>query len=110
MTKHRGGQGVRLIPLEGAKTGLVAAVELVDGDGRRAAAHQRQRPGRAHGCPERQPAEQRRAGVIVMRLHDGDSVAGIAVFRAGLAEQRGIDQNDPSGSAADDTGGDGTPV
>ena len=28
--KHRGGQGVRLISLEGAKTGRVAAVELVD--------------------------------------------------------------------------------
>ena len=28
-------------------------------------------------------------GVIVMRLNEGDEVAGIAVFRAGLAEQRG---------------------
>ena len=28
-TKHRGGQGVHLIALEGAKTGSVAAVELV---------------------------------------------------------------------------------
>ena len=28
--KHRGGQGVRLISLEGAKSGRVAAVELVD--------------------------------------------------------------------------------
>ena len=46
-------------------------------------------------------------GVIVMRLNEGDSVAGIAVFRAGLAEQRGIDQNDPAGSAADDAGGEG---
>ncbi len=36
-------------------------------------------------------------GVIVMRLNEGDSVAGIAVFRAGLAEQRGIDHNDGPG-------------
>jgi len=33
-------------------------------------------------------------GVIVMRLNEGDSVAGIAVFRAGLAEQRQIGEND----------------
>ena len=39
--KHRGSQGVRLISLEGAKTGRVAAVELVDESGRGAAAHQR---------------------------------------------------------------------
>ena len=41
-------------------------------------------------------------GVIVMRLQRRRRVAGIAVFRAGLAEQRGIDQNEPAGSAADD--------
>ncbi len=29
-------------------------------------------------------------GVIVMRLNEGDTVAGIAVFRAGLAEQRAM--------------------
>ena len=28
-------------------------------------------------------------GVIVMRLNEGDKVAGIAVFREGLAQQRG---------------------
>ena len=33
-------------------------------------------------------------GVIVMRLNEGDEVAGIAVFRAGLAEQRWIGDND----------------
>ncbi len=80
------------------------------GDGRGAAAHQRQRPGRAHRCPERQPHSSGARGVIVMRLHEGDTVAGIAVFRAGLAEQRGIDQNDPAGSVADGPGGDGTPA
>jgi hypothetical protein len=35
--------------------------------------------------------------VIVMRLNEGDEVAGIAVFRAGLAEQREIGHNgDPA--------------
>jgi hypothetical protein len=29
-----------------------------------------------------------------MRLNEGDEVAGIAVFRAGLAEQRSLEQND----------------
>ena len=33
-------------------------------------------------------------GVIVMRLNEGDTVAGIAVFREGLAEQRSVDEND----------------
>jgi hypothetical protein len=32
-------------------------------------------------------------GVIVMRLNQGDKVAGIAVFRQGLAEQRVVDEN-----------------
>ena len=42
-------------------------------------------------------------GVIVMRLNEGDTVAGIAVFRAGLAEQRSMGDND-------DPAGDGTPA
>jgi hypothetical protein len=29
-----------------------------------------------------------------MRLNEGDTVAGIAVFRAGLAEQRSMGDND----------------
>jgi DNA gyrase/topoisomerase IV subunit A len=33
-------------------------------------------------------------GVIVMRLKDGDSVAGIAVFREGLAEGRDVSDNE----------------
>ena len=34
-------------------------------------------------------------GVIVMRLNEGDAVAGIAVFREGLAEQReAVEDND----------------
>ena len=38
-------------------------------------------------------------GVIVMRLNEGDSVAGIAVFREGLAEQRSVEDNDEPGAA-----------
>jgi hypothetical protein len=36
-------------------------------------------------------------GVIVMRLNAGDGVAGIAVFREGLAEGRWVEENDASG-------------
>jgi hypothetical protein len=32
-----------------------------------------------------------------MRLNEGDSVAGIAVFREGLAEQRAVGENDEDG-------------
>jgi hypothetical protein len=37
-------------------------------------------------------------------------VAGIAVFRAGLAEQRGDGQNEADGPGADGPGDDGTPA
>ena len=37
-------------------------------------------------------------GVIVMRLNEGDSVAGIAVFREGLAEQRSVGDNEEPGA------------
>jgi len=102
--KHRGGQGVTLIPIEGSKTGRVAAVELVDelaeelllisksGQVVRTDVNSVNR----YGSSAR--------GVIVMRLNDGDEVAGIAVFRA---EDRGDnpvtdtdsmpDNDDPSG-------------
>ena len=46
--KHRGGQGVRLIALEGRKTGLVAAVQQVTPAGRPADADLRRRPGHPH--------------------------------------------------------------
>ena len=40
-----------------------------------------------------------------MRLNEGDEVAGIAVFRAGLAEQRQIGNNDgPAGVGGPDSG------
>jgi hypothetical protein len=35
--------------------------------------------------------------VIVMRLADGDRVVAIAAFRAGLADQEAIDDNEPPG-------------
>jgi len=92
--KHRGGQGVTLIPIEGRKTGRVAAVELVDESDEEllliSAAGQVVRTDvksvNRYGSQAR--------GVIVMRLNEGDQVAGIAVFRAGLAEQRKIGNND----------------
>ncbi len=110
MTKHRGGQGVRLIPLEGAKTGLVAAVELVEEtDDELLLISASGQVVRTDVQSVSQQSSGAR-GVIVMRLHEGDTVAGIAVFRAGLAEQRGIDQNDAAGSVTDVPGGDGTPA
>jgi DNA gyrase subunit A len=87
-TMHRGSQGVKLISLEGAKTGRVAAVELVteqdeelllissSGQVVRTDVKSINRYGSAA------------RGVIVMRLNAGDTVAGIAVFREGLASQR----------------------
>ncbi len=95
--KHRGGQGVRLISLEGAKSGRVASVELVDesdeelllisssGQVVRTDVQSINRYGSAA------------RGVIVMRLNEGDTVAGIAVFREGLALQRGVGENEPDG-------------
>jgi DNA gyrase subunit A len=96
--KHRGSQGVRLIPLEGAKTGRVAAAELVSEQDEElmliSAAGQIVRTDVK--SVSRQSSSAR--GVIVMRLNEGDEVAGIAVFRAGLAEQRSMDHNgDPAG-------------
>jgi DNA gyrase subunit A len=105
--KHRGSQGVRLISLEGARSGQVASVELVDesdeelllisseGQVVRTAVQAINRYGSAA------------RGVIVMRLNEGDTVAGIAVFRQGLAEQRSVDENgeDRPNEAGPGTGG-----
>ncbi len=83
--KHRGGQGVQLIALEGRKTGKVAAVQevteddeellLISSDGQVVRTDVR--------TINRYRSSAR--GVIVMRLNDGDRVAGIAAFAAGLA-------------------------
>jgi DNA gyrase subunit A len=96
-SKHRGGQGVRLISLEGAKSGKVASVELVDESDEEllliSSAGQVVRTDvqsiNRYGSAAR--------GVIVMRLNEGDTVAGIAVFREGLAEHRGVGENGAGG-------------
>jgi DNA gyrase subunit A len=91
---HRGSQGVRLISLEGAKTGRVAAVELVDEqDEELLLISSGGQVVRTDVKSVNRYGSQAR-GVIVMRLNEGDEVAGIAVFRAGLAEQRSLEQND----------------
>jgi DNA gyrase subunit A len=103
--KHRGGQGVRLIALEGRKTGLVAAVQqvtetdeellLISAGGQVIRTETNSINRYSSGA----------RGVIVMRLAEGDRVVAIAAFRAGLAEREGMGDNDgPDG----DAGGPGT--
>jgi DNA gyrase subunit A len=100
--KHRGGQGVRLIALEGRKTGVVAAVQqvteldeelvLISAAGQVVRTDIRTVNRYSSGA----------RGVIVMRLNEGDRVVGIAAFRPGLAEGRASGDND-----GPDTGGAG---
>ena len=79
--KHRGGQGVTLIPIEGAKTGRVAAVELVtETDEELLLISREGQVVRTDVQSVNRYGAQAR-GVIVMRLNEGDVVAGIAVFR-----------------------------
>jgi DNA gyrase subunit A len=103
--KHRGGQGVRLISLEGKKTGSVAAVEqvteldeellLISAGGQVVRTEVK--------SINRQKAQAR--GVITMRMNEGDRVVSIAAFRAGLAERGSIDDNgDPDGGSGDGPG------
>jgi DNA gyrase subunit A len=99
--KHRGGQGVRLIALEGRKTGLVAAVQQVTEEDEEllliSAGGQVIRT--ETNSINRYSSGAR--GVIVMRLAEGDRVVAIAAFRSGLAERDGIEDNDapePGGS------------
>jgi DNA gyrase subunit A len=92
--KHRGGQGVRLIALEGRKTGLVAAVQQVTPEDEELLLIS------AHGQVIRTETNtinrysSSARGVIVMRLADGDRVVAIAAFRPGLAERGTIGDND----------------
>jgi DNA gyrase subunit A len=91
---HRGSQGVRLISLEGRKTGEVAAVQqvteldeellLISAGGQVVRTDV--------NTINRQHAQAR--GVITMRMNEGDRVVAISAFRAGLAEQGGIGDND----------------
>jgi DNA gyrase subunit A len=90
---HRGSQGVRLISLEGRKTGDVAAVQqvteldeellLISAGGQVVRTDV--------NTINRQHAQAR--GVITMRMNEGDRVVAISAFRAGLAEPTGIDDN-----------------
>jgi len=100
-TMHRGSQGVRLISLEGSKTGDVAAVELVtEQDEELLLISAGGQVVRTDVKSINRYGSQAR-GVIVMRLNEGDTVAGIAVFRAGLAEQRSMGDNDaPAGDGS----------
>ncbi|MEX1335484.1 MAG: DNA gyrase subunit A [Candidatus Limnocylindrales bacterium] len=105
--KHRGGQGVRLISLEGSKSGKVAAVELVDESDEELLLISRE--GQVVrtdvGSINRYGSAAR--GVIVMRLNPGDTVAGIAVFRERLAEQRDVGENGGDGPDEGGPGSDG---
>ena len=105
---HRGSQGVRLISLEGRKTGEVAAVQqvteldeellLISAGGQVVRTDV--------NTINRQHAQAR--GVITMRMNEGDRVVAISAFRAGLAEQGGIGDNDaPEPGGGGPAAGDG---
>ena len=106
--KHRGGQGVGLISLEGRKTGNVAAVQQVTETDEEllliSAGGQVIRT--ETNSINRYSSAAR--GVIVMRLSEGDRVVGIAAFRAGLADREGIGDNDaPDGTSPEPGNGSG---
>ncbi|MBF6604674.1 MAG: DNA gyrase subunit A [Chloroflexi bacterium] len=104
--KHRGGQGVQLISLEGRKTGDVAAVQQVtDADEELILISAGGQVIRTETNTINRYSSSAR-GVIVMRLESGDRVVGIAAFRAGLAD-RGVmgDNGDPDGTDPVDAGG-----
>jgi DNA gyrase subunit A len=95
--KHRGGQGVQLIALEGRKTGDVAAVQQVtETDEELFLISSGGQVIRTETNTINRYSSSAR-GVIVMRLAEGDRVVAIAAFRAGLAEQGAIEDNDPPG-------------
>ncbi len=106
-TMHRGPQGVRLIALEGRKTGLVAAVQQVtELDEELVLISAGGQVIRTETNSINRYSSQAR-GVIVMRLAEGDSVAAIAAFRPGLADRGAIGDNDdpqPDGSGPTDGG------
>jgi DNA gyrase subunit A len=88
--KHRGGQGVRLIALEGRKTGLVAAVQQVtEEDEELVLISEGGQVIRTETNTINRYSSSAR-GVIVMRLAEGDRVAAIAAFRPGLADRDGM--------------------
>ena len=93
--KHRGTQGVRLIPLEGRKTGPVVAVRqvseadeeviLISAEGQVVRTKLESIATRKDGSAQ---------GVRVMTLREGDKVAGIAAFRTGLAKRNATGDNE----------------
>jgi DNA gyrase subunit A len=97
--KHRGGQGVQLIALEGRKTGDVSAVQQVtEADEELILISAGGQVIRTETNTINRYSSSAR-GVIVMRLEEGDRVVGIAAFRAGLADQGTIGDNDgPDGA------------
>jgi DNA gyrase subunit A len=106
--KHRGGQGVMLIPIEGAKTGKVAAVQLVDEQDEELLLISREGQVVRTDVKSVNRYGSGARGVIVMRLNQGDVVAGIAVFRAeardtvepGLADGEPMPDNEgPAGGS-----------
>ena len=105
--KHRGGQGVRLISLEGSKSGKVAAVELVDESDEELLLISKEGQVVRTDVQSINRYGSAARGVIVMRLNRGDTVAGIAVFREGLAQHRDVEENDGDGPDQGGPGSDG---
>jgi DNA gyrase subunit A len=95
--KHRGGQGVTLIPIEGAKTGKVAAVELVAEQDEELLLISREGQVVRTDVKSVNRYGSGARGVIVMRLNEGDVVAGIAVFRAETRDtvEEGVANGEP---------------
>jgi len=101
-TMRRGPQGVRLIALEGKKTGAVAAVQQVTEEDEEllliSAGGQVIRTDT--NSVNRYSSGAR--GVVVMRLAEGDRVVAIAAFRPGLAERAIVgDNGGPTGAASE---------
>jgi DNA gyrase subunit A len=109
--KHRGGQGVRLIALEGRKTGLVAAVQQVtEQDEELVLISEGGQVIRTETNTINRYSSQAR-GVIVMRLAEGDRVAAIAAFRPGLADRDAMgDDGAPATGGPGQTGPSGGAV
>jgi DNA gyrase subunit A len=102
---HRGSQGVRLISLEGAKTGQVAAVELVDEDAEELLLISSEGQVVRTDVKSVNRYGSQARGVIVMRLNEGDEVAGIAVFRAENREEDPMTDGSPMPDNGDPAGG-----
>ena len=106
-TMRRGPQGVRLISLEGRKTGHVAAVQQVtEADEELLLISAAGQVVRTDVRTVNRYSPDAR-GVIVMRLNDSDKVVGIAAFREGLADRGTMGDNDEPGEDPDNQGGAG---